>query len=206
MRDTASFVETPIGIFTASGIWFHLTGRHLDRIAPGILQKEPLEDILDHAQPWVRSSEVVAIWALIVLVPWAGAGVAAGVALALFTLWYFNRGALAHPAATWLIRFISNDFLVHILAVASLSWTGMRGDGADAIIGMAVFLLFRFGWLRTLLDKYLAAAGKPPMNDRILQMVVIRLALRHDLTVPGLATMRQDLMDAIRTSSLTRKK
>jgi hypothetical protein len=57
----ATFIETPKGIFTAAGNWFHTTAGKLNSYAPGLFEKHSIEKIINDAEVWIRSADSLSI-------------------------------------------------------------------------------------------------------------------------------------------------
>jgi hypothetical protein len=125
-------------------------------------------------------------------------------ATVLSLIWYFWRSALIRPSATPLLNWLTKDGPVLIATLFVISYVGNTGRTLDAILGLAFFFVFRFGWLRMLLDRWHDASRPMTMNDRILRMMLIREAMRHDIPVKAVQSMQTELMKAVRKSSLTK--
>lgn len=198
-------VETPTGLFSASGFWFRTSFAAIDQLAPGLRAKIDLHQTVRDAEVWIRSFESVGLWTLLLSLPFLGAYPSALLATVLSLIWYFWRSALVHPSATAFIKALTHDAPVLVATLFVISYVGNTGRTLDAILGLAFFFVFRFGWLRMLLDRWHDATRPLSMNDRILRMMLIREAMRHDIRVESVHTMQTELMKAVRNSSLTRK-
>lgn len=198
-------VETPTGLFSASGFWFRTSFRSIDDLAPGLREKIDLHQTVKDTEVWIRSFESVGLWSFLIMLVFNGAYPSALVASVLSLIWYFWRSALIHPSATAVLKPFTIDGPVLVFTLFVISYVGNTGRTLDAILGLAFFFVFRFGWLRLLLDRWHDATRALTMNDRILRMMLIRLAMRHDIPVTSVQTMQADLLDAFRKSSLTKK-
>lgn len=198
-------VETPNGLFSAAGFWYRTSLAAIDDLAPGLRTKIDLHQTVRDTEVWIRSFESVGLWALLLSLPFLGAYPSALLATVLSLVWYFWRSALIHPSATAFVKALTHDGPVLIATLFVISYVGNTGRTLDAILGLAFFFVFRFGWLRMLLDRWHDASRPMTMNDRVLRMMLIREAMRHDIRVESVHTMRTELMKAVRKSSLTRK-
>lgn len=198
-------VETPTGLFSASGFWFRTSFQSIDDLAPGLRTKIDLHQTVKDTEVWIRSFESVGLWSFFITLLFYGAYPSALVAIVLSIAWYFLRSALIHPGATVYLKPFTIDGPVLIATLFVISYVGNTGRTLDAILGLAFFFVFRFGWLRMLLDRWHDATRALSMNDRILRMMLIRLAMRHDIAVKSVQTMQADLLEAFRKSSLTKK-
>lgn len=198
-------VETPTGLFSASGFWFRTSFQSIDDLAPGLRAKIDLHQTVKDTEVWIRSFESVGLWTLLLSLPFLGAYPSALLATVLSLIWYFWRSALIRPSATPFMKALTHDAPVLVATLLVISYVGNTGRTLDAILGLAFFFVFRFGWLRMLLDRWHDASRPLSMNDRILRMMLIREAMRHDIRVESVHTMQTELMKAVRNSSLTRK-
>lgn len=198
-------VDTPTGLFSAAGFWYRTSLAAIDDFAPGLRAKIDLHQTVRDTEVWIRSFESVGLWTLLICLPFLGAYPSALLATVLSLIWYFWRSALIHPGATAFLKAVTHDGPVLIATLFVISYVGNTGRTLDAILGLAFFFVFRFGWLRMLLDRWHDASRPLSMNDRILRMMLLREAMRHEIPVESVDTMRNDLMKAVRKSSLTRK-
>ena len=59
-----TFVDTPEGIFTASGVWFRTREASLHAYAGLVFDREPLTRLLTQAELWLRSPLTLTLWLL----------------------------------------------------------------------------------------------------------------------------------------------
>lgn len=198
-------VDTPTGLFSASGFWYRTSFASIDAFAPGLREKIDLHQTVKDTEVWIRSFESAGLWTFLVALFFIGAYPAALVAFLVSLLWYSARSAFIHPSATRFLKPFTVDGAVLLATVFVISLVGNTGRTLDAILGLAFFFVFRFGWLRMLLDRWHDSARPIAMNDRILRMMLLRLAMRHDIRIDAVHTMQSDLIEAFKKSSLTRK-
>jgi hypothetical protein len=195
-------IDTPNGLFTAAGFWFATRPSVIESLVPGLLAVEPLDDLLQQAERWIRSSEGLALWVFLGLLLAQNVFWAATVSIIVYVAWYFLRSAVATPVLDPLVKGLTFDAPVLLASVAVISWVGHSGRTADALIGLGWFFTYRFGWLRMLLDRWHNASRPLPVNDRILRMLLFRSAIRNGITPKPLQTMKDDIGAAMRKSTL----
>jgi hypothetical protein len=198
------YVETPSGLFTATGFWFRTSLSAIDAFAPGLREKEDLKRMILDAETWIKSFEAIGLWSFLISLVFLSVFPSALIAFLLSLGWYFLRSAMLNPSLTPALKLITFDLPILLATLFVISYVGTIGRQADAIIGLALFFVFRFGWLRMLLDKWHDATKPISMNDRILRMMLLRQAMRHDIPIQSVQTMEADLMDAFSKSSLTK--
>ncbi len=59
-----TFVDTPEGIYTASGVWFRTREDSLYAYAGPVFDREPLARLFTQAEVWLRSPMTLALWLL----------------------------------------------------------------------------------------------------------------------------------------------
>jgi len=199
LNSTASdYVETPAGIFTKNGNWYFMTSELIRKLSPEVLTHKSLDEIVKDSETWVRSSDSVAVWVFILLIHLIPVSLAFFTAIGVLYLWHMGKSALISKPLTLLIQFLSNESVVLIVAVASISYLGVSELYSDLFLSLLFFLVFRFGWLRKLFDKfYQSKSASMTLNDRVMKMVVVKTAISKRLEVPGLRAMEQELIDAM---------
>jgi hypothetical protein len=196
---TASdYVETPAGIFTRNGNWYFMNTGLINKLSPELLSHKHLDEIVHDSEIWVRSTDSVSVWTFIILIQFTPVPMAFLIAIGVLYLWQLGKSALINKPLTTIVKILSNESLVLIAAVASISYLGILELYSDLFMALLFFLVFRFGWLRKLFDNfYQNRSGSMTLNDRVMKMVVIKAAISERLEVPGLRTMEQELIDAM---------
>lgn len=178
------YVETPAGIFTTAGHWFHTTGKQIDEYAPGLTRRYPLGELLRFAEQWVVSPDSVSLVIFLILSLFMNCIIAEIISLIFFLFWYFNKSAFISVAGTTIIRFLNIEVVLVVLGVLMISVKGINGDYLQVILGFLFFFLYKFGWLRRLLDRQWKDRSKGiPLNDRIIRMLVIKYSLHEGIDV-----------------------
>ena len=210
-------LELPDGITTSDGNWYHITKKQIDTYVPGLLKQRPLEWIIKEADAWVKSADGLSLFLYFVLAfaglnPW----LAAGFALGFYFLWYFNTGAFVNLASSKIIQMLTNDGLIYGLTAALLILIAFNSAisslglsiGMNALFpGIVLFFLFKVGLLR-LLIKFIQSKTKHAgveMQDRILNMLLIRHGMKAGILTKDLKKMEDELIN-LTNYHKTRKK
>jgi hypothetical protein len=165
-------------------------------------------EMLQRASYWIKGSDGVGILLSLISLMLLPVLPAILLSVALSVIWYLNKSVLATPAATPLMKLLGYDIFQLLLAVAPLSYFGMQQMYAHLAAGFALFLIFRFGWLRQLTEylwKRAAGAHSIPLNDRVLNMLITRHAISEGITLQNTAQMEEDIMAAMQKSRAQRE-
>ena len=192
-----TFVDTPYGIFTEAGVWFHTTEADLRAYAAPVLEHVPMDKLLRWAGAWMRLPRILTLWALPVLLLFIPAGYAVLSALLLY-------GALkiVSPSAvsTWVARALPTLNRAPLQGggyVFALSVLAARDAFVAVAIGLLWFVLLRWGVVERVIDPLL----KPVLHriyslsvsDQVLRAFVIRVALNQKLSVPHVDVMEREM-------------
>ena len=199
-------LELNDGITTSEGNWYHITREGIEKYIPGLLKRYRLERIIKDADAWLKSPDVFSLilYFFLTLVS-VNPLVAATVSLIYYTLWYFNISSFIIPALNPLIRFFHNDGLIYVLSAMVLIYFSFINMPA-MWVGIVLLFLFKVGLLR-LLYRYLSnkMTSRTPQSDRVLNMLLIRLGMRHGLLTRNVQEMEQELIKLVNYHK-TRKK
>ncbi len=193
------YLETPAGIFTGGGFWFRITKKNFEKYTKGLLDIIPLKSLLMHAEQWIRSTDGFGIlFSMIFLLTlnWIPA-----LFLALFTgiLFHLYKPLITGTGLQGLISVIDKDWFMILIALGPLSYFGMEGMFSHLGIGLALFMVFKFGWVRKVADfVYSKLFKKIPYNDRILFRLTTSHAIANEITLSNFEIMQKDLENAIR--------
>lgn len=178
------YVETPKGIFTSNGHWFHTTRKKIEEYAPGLLTAQPLDVLVKDAETWLKSADFVGLILFMVLAYSVNSYIAGVVTLIFVPFWFYNKSAFVSYAVTKLLKIIEPDFVVFLVAVVVLSFKGMEGDYTGLIIGFIFFFFLKFGWFRMIMEFWERKKGKiPSLNDRLFKMIILKYALHEGITL-----------------------
>jgi hypothetical protein len=193
-----AYVDTPNGIFTASGHWFRTTEELLHRYAAPVLEREPLAKLLRDAEVWLRSPQTMALWALPLLLAAVSPGLAAAGALALYVVWRVVAPGVVNRLLGAVLRVLDSVLLQALYYVFVLSLLGARGAPVAVAVGLAGFVALRWGLVDRLVEPLVRAAWtrlyRHSVPDRVLRSVILGAALRHHLPMPEFDRMERDIL------------
>ncbi|HYX06594.1 MAG TPA: hypothetical protein VE912_07650 [Bacteroidales bacterium] len=192
------FVETPVGIFTMKGNWFHTSLDKIKQYAPGLTDIYSYEKLIKDSEVWCRSADPVTLIIFMGLTYFWNAYIGGIIALVFFFFWHFNKSAFISYHATRVMKLLDYEFVVIIITVAVLSIKGMNGAYIELIIGFVYFFFLKFGWLRSLVDKWYDSRKKVvTLNDRVLKMIILQYALYEGIKVKDIENWESDIYDLI---------
>ena len=193
------YIDTPYGILTEGGRWYHVTEEGVEDYAGAVLDHVSLEQLLRWADTWMNSAKTVALWGLPLLLWGLSAGWAVGGALGLFFVW-----ALMSPSLPSLLAVRAVSWLDHVLAqslyyVLTMSIFAAAEQYAAVGVGLVAFILLRWGvveWASGYLVRPLQKKLYPlPVADQVLRGLIVRVALKHRLSLPHVDDITQNIMD-----------
>lgn len=193
------YVDTPYGIMTAAGRWYHVTEQEVRDYAGEVLEYVSLEQLLEWADDWAGSARTVVLWVFPLLLWIAPVGWAVGGALALYVAW-----ALASPALPSLLVVRTVSALDRVLVQGVYYVVTMSGLAAARLhwavgAGLLGFVLLRWGvleWAVGYVIRPLRQQLYPlPVGDQILRGLIIRIALKYRLSVPQVNEITRDILD-----------
>ncbi len=197
------YLDTPAGIVTPKGHIFRTTEALLQKHAGALFEIQPLHKMLKRATQWIESTDGIGIAAMLVCLLLLPAVPAVLAALAIATAWHVYKSAFAGPGLQPVAVVFGYDIFQLVIALGPLSFFGMEGAYTKLIAGIVLFIVFKFGWVRKIIDKLLnrnADPAKPGSNDRLLHMLLTRYSLREGITPPHLQKMEADISEAVRKS------
>lgn len=193
------FIETPRGLFTSAGNWFHITRQALDTYAPGLLDKVPLEKIIKQSEIWIRSTDNLGILLFMLLLWQQGITIAVLATLLFVTVWHIYKSSFVSLPLTAVLRVTDKEAVVLLVSLAVLSWKGMAGEYLAVPFGLAFFVILKFGWIRAAIQwvSGFFLPGTLLLNDRVLKMLVIRYALKENIPVREVDAMEKEILTLI---------
>jgi hypothetical protein len=193
-----AYIDTPYGILTASGRWYHVTEADLREYAGQVFEHVSLETLLDWSDAWLQSARTLTLWALPVLLWLLPPLPAAASALGLYVGWKTFSPSVVHPVAVRLVRWLQPVVLQGLYYVLTLSLLAASGAQVATLVGLAAFLLFRFGAFRWAFRPALQPLERLlyplPVPDQVLRGLIIRVALRHRLRLAQLDHMTREII------------
>ena len=197
-KDTATYVDTPQGIFTDALVWFRTREAWLRDYASPVLAHKSLSHLLAEAVVWLRSPQTLALWLLAVLLLVAGAIPAALITVAFFVAWTSFGPLLVARSAITLLRVLDVVLLQALAFVTVLSWLASQGDYAAVGIGMAGFIALRWDLLRMafqpVFKRLWRAMYRMPVPDQVLRALIVRTALRYRVTLADFASIEEGIV------------
>lgn len=193
------YIDTPYGLLTEGGRWYHVTEQEVEEYAGSVLDHVPLEQLLRWADTWIDSARTAVVWALPLLLWGVSVEWAVGGALTLFVAW-----ALLSPALPSLLAVRAVSVLDHVLAQALYYVTTMSALAAAEMygalgVGLLGFVLLRWGvlgWAFGYVVRPLRRSIYPlPVSDQVLRGLIVRVALKHRLSLPQVDDITKDILD-----------
>ncbi|MFW5973520.1 MAG: hypothetical protein ACOCTG_05960, partial [Bacteroidota bacterium] len=148
----------------------------------------PLPRLLADADLWLRSPQTLAVWSfaafLFVLPPVA----ALLASLTVFLGWQVVGPLFVHLSLLPIFRVMDAVLLQGLVYVIVLSIFASNGVFSVVWIGVAGFILYRWGiagrLLASLLRRLQASLYDLPLPDQVLRGMILRTALRNDISLP----------------------
>lgn len=193
------YVDTPTGLFTADGVWFHVREEALREYAGEVLEAVPLSDVLSMSATWLRSPKTLALWllpALLWVLPWWGA---ASVAVGVHAIWTLIGPSMVSVSVARALAFLESTLSQALYYVLVTSALGSAGLHAAAITSLAGFILFRWGAVDAVIDRVIGPVYRAnyelPPSDQVLRAFIIRIALNHRIPLPQVDEMAADILE-----------
>ena len=204
------WAESPDGIVTIDGGRFHTTEADLRSFAADVVDRYGMTTLLKMANTWARLPATKGLLILIALLPYAALWQAAAAAI---LVWFF--GSVVSPSTVFLVfmrplSWISHPVVQGLLYVLFLSLLAAQGAYPAVGLGLAGFIVFRWGLLDRVFGRVVATFRKPlsplPVQDAILRNLIVRAALKHGYPVGGTDAMQQRILEIMHYRRSTRKK
>lgn len=184
------YIDTPAGILSGGGVHFRTTEASLEQYAGPLLAKEKLTTFIRRAEAWLEAPRTLAIVTLplwLAVLPWPVAllAIAATYALAALAL-----PAAASRAGAAVVRVLAIPGVQAIWLLVALTALASWGQSAAVWAGLGAFVVLRVGLAERLAGPLLAKAQARlyplPLPDQVLRAFLVRGALRHGVSLPGL--------------------
>jgi len=207
--EQTTFVETPKGVFTASGVWFRTSGDALRSYAGPVLELRPLKKLLPMAEVWLRSSQSMALWVLPVFLSIFPPLIAAICTLALYALWQILAPGLVFLSLVNVLWLLDNLFVLFAFYLVTLSLFAVSGQMIQFGTELAAFILLRWGLVQSLFDPLIAPLKnrlyRLPIPDQVLRVLIVRLALKYRVSLPEIDEIERQMVATLNRESSTRK-
>lgn len=200
--DSPSYVDTPRGLFSESGIWFHVREESLRRYAGPVLDHESVSGLLDQAAVWLRSGQTIALWGLLGFLTLLSPLGAVGLTLLLYLFWETIGPSAANRILIPVFRVLERPFVQMAGYVPILSWLAQADEFWAVGTGLLGFILFRWNVVERaaspLIDRLRAPIYAMPVADHVLRLLIVRAAVRHDVPLPDVDAIREDVLRRLR--------
>lgn len=193
-----TYVDTPQGLFTAAGIWFHATETSIRSYAGPVLEAVPLEKLLRYAEVWLRSPQTLTLWAVPLLLAVLDPLPAVLAAVVLFLGWKVLGPSFTSLLAVRIVAMLDKVWLQSLYYVAALTLLSAVHPMTVVWVGLAVFVVVRWGVLAWLIDPLVRPLQRSlyelPVPDQVLRGFILRVAMKHRLSLPHLDRIEQDIL------------
>jgi len=193
-------VELPDGITTSNGNWYHITSERIEKYIPGLLKKYDVEYIVKNADYWVSSSNGLSLILFLglsfsALNEW----LSSAIAILFFFFWHFNTPAFAYPWLNPMVKLFDSDGFLYLSAASVLIYQSFQGNYLTMWLGLVLFFLFKVGLLKILLKWVTSkrSSNKPELQDRILNMLLIRYGMKEGLYSGNIQDMQDSLLKTV---------
>ena len=206
MKDTGdgrstTYIDTPNGIITEKGTWFRTTENSLREYAGALLNHEPIEKLISSADLWLSFPINLSLW-LIPLVLWQlNPLIAAGSILLLYMLLRISGPFYTSHSLSFIPSLLNRLELQAILYFFFLTIQLQSGLYSTAILGFTLFVLFRWGVIKKMLDPVLSRINgkiyKVPYEDKVLRSVIVKKSMKYHTTLKEVNDIESSVMRKI---------
>ena len=194
-----TYVDTPYGMMTAAGRWYHIPEEDVREYAGAGLDHVPLDRLVQWADTWMDSPRIVTLWAFPVLLWGLPVGWAVGGAVVLYVGWVLASPALPSVGAVRAASGLSHTLVQGGYYAVTLSYLASTEQYAAVGTGLAAFVLFRWGivgWAFGAVLRPLRRRLYPlPATDQVLRGLIVRAALKYRVSVPQVDAITSDILD-----------
>ncbi len=197
-----TFVDTPEGIFTASGVWFRTREDSLYAYAGPVFDREPLARLFMQAEVWLRSPMTLALWLLPLLLFMLSPLQAALAALVVYVGWESLGPSFVSRTVLGVFRVLDLVLLQAVYFVLTLSMLAAQEQFAALWVGLGGFILLRWSLVRMatqpVVKRIWATLYKMPVPDQVLRSFIIRAALKYRVSLPELDRIEQEIVENLK--------
>ncbi len=197
-----TFVDTPEGIFTASGVWFRTREDSLYAYAGPVFDREPLARLFMQAEVWLRSPMALALWLLPLLLFMLSPLQAALAALVVYVGWESLGPSFVSRTVSGVFRVLDLVLLQAVYFVLTLSVLAAQEQFAALWVGLGGFILLRWSLVRMatqpVVKRIWATLYKMPVPDQVLRSFIIRAALKYRVSLPELDRIEQEIVENLK--------
>jgi len=197
--ESPTYVDTPYGMMTAAGRWYHISEEDVREYAGAVLDHVSLDRLVQWADTWMDSPRIVTLWVLPLFL-WAfPLGWAVGGAVVLYVGWVLASPALPSVGAVRAASGLSHTLVQGGYYVGTLSYLASTEQYAAVGTGLAAFVLFRWGvvgWAFGAVLRPLRRRLYPlPVADQVLRGLIVRAALKYRVSVPQVDAITNDILE-----------
>lgn len=197
--EVPAYVDTPYGMVTASGRWYHIREEDLLTYAGDVFDHVSLEQLVRWADCWIDSPRTVALWSLPVLMWGLPVTWAVVATLAVYCGWALVSPAIPSTRVAWVVSGLSSPLVQGAYYAAALSLFAMGERFAVVGIGLLAFVLFRWGlvgWVARLGLRPVQRWLYPlPITDQVLRALILRAALRYRVSVTQVDALTAEILE-----------
>ena len=197
-----TFVDTPEGIYTASGVWFRTREDSLYAYAGPVFDHEPLARLFTQAEVWLRSPMTLALWLLPLLLFMLSPLQAALAALVVYVGWESLGPSFVSRTVSGVFRVLDLVLLQAAYFVLTLSVLAAQEQFAALWVGLGGFILLRWSLVRMVtqpvVKRIWATLYKMPVPDQVLRSFIIRAALKYRVSLPELDRIEQEIVENLK--------
>ena len=197
-----TFVDTPEGIYTASGVWFRTREESLYAYAGPVFDREPLARLFMQAEVWLRSPMTLALWLLPLLLFMLSPLQAALAALVVYVGWESLGPSFVSRTVSGVFRVLDLVLLQALYFVLTLSILAAQEQLAALGVGLGGFILLRWSLVRMVtqpvVKRIWATLYKMPVPDQVLRSFIIRAALKYHVSLPELDRIEQEILENLK--------
>lgn len=195
--DAPAYLNTPRGIFTPAGTQFHTTEEELLAFAGPVFAVQPLAEVIRQAEVWLHSPRTLALWVMPLLLMVAPLWLAVAGGLAVYVGWSLLAPSLGNATLARVFARLDHVGLQFVWYAGVLGWLASWPDFAKIAVGLLWFVLLRWRVmglvLKPLLKPAWGALYPLPHTDQMLRATIVSTALAHNLPLPELDRMKQQL-------------
>jgi len=187
------YQSTPLGMVTSGGGWYLAPEAAIEKYAGGVLKHVSLTKVLQFADSWALLPGAVGFFITLIALFFSPWWLAAGLGVVVYIAARLILPGVVLPSLSSGVRILVHPIFQVLAAFLVLSYLGMQDQLTLAVTGLVAFALYRWDLLgialNPLLSPLLNRAYPLSVADQILRATLIRLALRHGVELPQIATL-----------------
>lgn len=194
----ASFVDTPEGIFTASGVWFRTRMALLETYAGAVFEREPLARLIKRTEVWLRSPLTLTLWLFplfLLILPPLPASLAA---LVVYIGWDVLGPSFVSRTLERVFRVLDAVLLQAVYYVTVLSMMAALEQFIALWVGLGGFVLLRWGLVhkavKPVTQRIRRTLYRMPVPDHVLRAFIVRAALKYRVSLPEFDRIEQEII------------